>query len=229
MNSKKLTGTGEISYVLAVIFTTLGVAMMTKADFGLSMVVAPAYLISQKLSFLTFGTAEYAVQALLLICLFITLRKIEWRFALTFISALIYGAALDLFVFCIDAYTTPQSLAPRIAFFVFGLVFSDIGVSLYFNSYLPPCCYDMFVKELSAGLHLNQPKVKIIYDYSSLAVSLLLSFLFFGKLQGIGIGTFVTVVLNGPLINMFNKLFAKFTDFSPKFKKLHSVIATNIK
>lgn len=227
MTQKKWTGTGELSYVLATVLTTLGVAMMTKADFGLSMIVAPAYLLSQKLSFLTFGTAEYVVQALLLIVLFIALRRVEWRFMLTFVSALIYGAVLDGFVLLLDAYTIPESIAARILYYVFGLLICDAGVSLYFNSYLPPCCYDMFVKELSAGLKLHQPKVKIIYDYSSFAVALVLTFLFFGELRGIGIGTLVCVFVNGPLINMFNKIFGKLTDFSPKFIKLHKLIATN--
>ena len=53
----------ELSYVFGMLILALGFAMMTYADFGLSMVVAPAYLlhlkVSQYLPFFSFGTAEY--------------------------------------------------------------------------------------------------------------------------------------------------------------------------
>ncbi len=226
MKTKKLTRTGELAYIFATVLTCLGVSLMTKADFGLSMIVAPAYILSQKVSFLTFGTAEYVVQALLLTSLFIVLRKFEWRFLLTFASAIIYGAVLDGIIFVTDAYAIPESLAIRCVYYVLGLIISDLGVSLYFNSYLPPCCYDMFVRELSRGMKWDFSKVKISYDVSSFVLSVLLSLVFFGGIRGIGIGTVVCVFLNGLLITLFNKLVVKYTDFSPAFPKLKAIIGT---
>lgn len=227
MKSRKLTRTGEISYVLATVLTCLGVSLMTKADFGLSMIVAPAYILSQKVTFLSFGTAEYVVQALLLIALFIALRRFEWRFMLTFVSAVIYGAVLDGIILLTDAYTVPDSIVIRIVCYAAGLLISDAGVALYFNSYLPPCCYDMFVRELANGLKLNFNKVKITYDVASFAVVVIMSLVFFGGIRGIGVGTVVCVILNGLLIRMFNAIFSKITDFSPAIPKLYDLIGTD--
>ena len=60
----------EVSYVAGIIALALGTALMERADFGMSMVVAPAYLIylkvSQYLAWFTFGMAEYCLQALLI-------------------------------------------------------------------------------------------------------------------------------------------------------------------
>lgn len=227
MKSGQITRTGEIAYVFATVLTCLGVSLMTKADFGLSMIVAPAYILSQKIAFLSFGTAEYVVQALLLIALFIALRKFEWRFLLTFASAIIYGAVLDLIILLTDAYTVPESIWVRIICYAVGLLISDAGVAMYFNSYLPPCCYDMFVREFAHGLKLNFNKVKIAYDVSSFLVSVLLSLIFFGGIRGIGVGTVVCVILNGLLIRMFNSAFSKITDFSPAIPKLYDLIGTD--
>ena len=59
----------ETAYALGIALVALGVAFMEKADFGVSMVVAPAYLVYLKLSqvwdFFTFGMAEYLLQAVL--------------------------------------------------------------------------------------------------------------------------------------------------------------------
>ncbi len=226
MKSKKLTRTSELAYVLATVLTCLGVSLMTKADLGLSMIVAPAFIVSEKVYFLTFGTAEYVVQALLLITLFIVLRKFEWRFILTFGSAIIYGAVLDAIILITDAYTVPESILLRAIYFAVGLVISDAGVALYFGSYLPPCCYDMFVRELSRGMKWDFSKVKITYDAASFVVSVALSLICFGGIRGIGIGTVICVFLNGLLISLFRRLFAKVTDFSPAFPKLKALIGT---
>lgn len=227
MSSKKLKKTGEIAYVLAAITTCLGVAIMTKADLGLSMVVAPAYILSEKFDFLSFGTAEYMVQAFLLIVLFIALRRFKWKCLLTFASAIIYGAVLDGMIFITNADSVPESFPVRIILFFVGLIISDMGVSLYVNSYLPPCCYDMFVREFASGLELNFDKVKLSYDFLSFIVSVIMSFLFFGGIHGIGVGTVVCVFLNGFFISIFNRLFAKITDFSPACPKLYKFISTN--
>lgn len=227
MTFKKIPRTGELAYVFATVLTCLGVSLMTKADLGLSMIVAPAYILSQKVTFLSFGTAEYVVQALLLIALFIALRRFEWRFLLTFVSAVIYGAVLDGIILLTDAYTVPESIPVRIVCFAVGLLISDAGVALYFNSYLPPCCYDMFVRELAGGLRLNFGKVKIAYDASSFIVSVVMSFIFFGGIRGIGVGTVVCVFLNGLLIGVFNRIFSKVTDFSPAIPRLYNLIGTD--
>ena len=52
----------EAAYVLGMIILALGTALMERADFGMSMVVAPAYLLHMALSptlpFFSFGMAE---------------------------------------------------------------------------------------------------------------------------------------------------------------------------
>ena len=50
----------ELAYVFGLVFVAFGVAFMEKSDFGVSMVVAPAYLLHLKISqtysfFIPFG------------------------------------------------------------------------------------------------------------------------------------------------------------------------------
>ena len=53
----------ELACVFGIVFVAWGVVLMEKADFGVSMVVAPAHLLYRWLSpvwsFVTFGMAEY--------------------------------------------------------------------------------------------------------------------------------------------------------------------------
>ena len=72
---KKIRIPSEAAYLFALVLMALSVAMTASADFGVSMIVAPAYILSLKVSFLTFGQSEYIVQALLFIVFCILVKK----------------------------------------------------------------------------------------------------------------------------------------------------------
>ena len=77
--SMKKRFSSELAYILGIVFVALGVVLMEKADFGVSTVVAPAYILYRWLSptwgFFTFGMAEYCLQAVLLIIMSVLLRR----------------------------------------------------------------------------------------------------------------------------------------------------------
>ena len=77
MNNKKINIPSEVAYVFAIITLAFAVAMITMTGFGVSMVVAPAYILSQKVSFLTFGQSEYVIQSILFIIFCILMRKVK--------------------------------------------------------------------------------------------------------------------------------------------------------
>ena len=60
---EKIKISSELTYLLAIVLLSLAVAMLSAADFGISMIVAPAYLLSLKIDVLSFGQAEYVIQA----------------------------------------------------------------------------------------------------------------------------------------------------------------------
>ena len=94
MNSKK-GNFAELAYVMGMILCPLGVCLSAKSGFGVSMVVAPAYVlylrISETLPWFTFGKSEYIFQGLLLILLGIAVRRFKWKYLLSFVTAFLYG------------------------------------------------------------------------------------------------------------------------------------------
>lgn len=71
----------EIAYAVGIVVLALGTSFMERANFGMSMVVAPAYLIHLKVSqfipFYTFGMSEYFFQAFLLGLLSLIMGKFK--------------------------------------------------------------------------------------------------------------------------------------------------------
>mgnify|MGYP003445693350 CR=1 FL=1 len=72
---KKLTFYTESAYIVGLIMLAFGTALMTRGGYGMSMVVAPAYILHLKLSeiwpFFTFGVAEYLLQAVIILLMMI--------------------------------------------------------------------------------------------------------------------------------------------------------------
>ena len=223
---------GEAVWLFALALMAFSVCMTVAAGLGVSMIVCPAYLVSQKISWLSFGQAEYLLQGILFIGLCVILRRFRWVYLSAFVSCLIYGLILDLFQKYIPLFnaakTPPQSLpmVGRIALLVGGMVLTSLAVALFFKAYLYPQVYDFFVKAIVVRFSLREGRTKTIFDLSFLALSFLLSFLLFWRLEGIGWGTLAMAVCNGTLIGLFSKGFDRLfiaKPLFPKFAKLFEI------
>lgn len=219
---KKIRFMSELAYVLALPVLAFGVSLMTLADFGVSMVVAPAYLLHLRLisvhPFFTFGALEYIVQGVLLIAMCLIIRRFRPAYLFSFVTAVLYGLILDGCLW-LCGFLPFATIAWRLVWYVLGMLLCALGVSLMFHTYLAPEVYELFVKEISAKFRLHITRVKTVYDISSAVIGVLLSFLFFGLLhfEGIKLGTVVCALINGFLIGQCSKLLDRFFAFYDRF------------
>ena len=211
---KKRVFSTELAYVLGLLFVAWGVALMERADFGVSMVVAPAYLFYRRLSplfpFFSFGMAEYCLQAVLLLIMGLILRRFRPVWLLSFVTAVVYGFVLDGGML-LAAALPAESFGARALLYVLGMLFCAAGVSLMFHTYIAPEAYELFVKELSGSFGVPISRFKTAYDCVSCAVALVLSFAFFGFGQFVGVkwGTLLCALLNGWVIGRFSAFYEK--------------------
>jgi len=208
----------ELAYVLGIVLVALGAAFCTKGDLGLSTVIAPAYILSLKLSeifpFVTFGMMEYVLQAVLLLGMVIALRKFRLSYLFSFITAVIYGFTLDGCLFLMDLIPW-MSMAARIVYYVVGMLTSALGIAFMFRTYISPEVYELLVKEVSVTKGFNITKVKITYDCISCAVAIILSFCFFGlwHFEGVKLGTVLCALFNGRIIDLYSRWLGKHYEF----------------
>ena len=220
---KPRTFPSEICYLLSIVLLSFAVAMVAAAGFGVSMVVAPAYVLSLKVPFLTFGQSEYVVQALVFLVFCILMRRVKIVYFSSFLTCLLYGAVLDLWRAVVPllnpAVTPPGSMQMpvRIVLFICGVLLTAFSVALFYRTYLYPQVYDFFVKGVSLRYGLNMTKFKILSDVCSLAVAVVLTLIFFRRFNGIGVGTLIMTALNGLLIGAFGKLIDRLFVFRPLF------------
>lgn len=202
---KKRTMFTEWAYVAGLLLIAGGVVLMEKADFGLSMIVAPAYLLHRWLepvwSRFSFGTAEYCFQALLLILMTLVLRRFRTSWLFSFVTAVIYGFVLDGLL-ALGAALSAGSLWLRGLWYVLGMLMGSMGVACMFRTYLAAEVYELFVKEVSRAFGVEIHRFKTAYDCVSCLIGLIMSFLIFGfgSFVGVSWGTIVCALVNGWII-----------------------------
>lgn len=208
---KKAVIYSELAYVVGVLLLALGNSLCAYGDLGMSMVVAPAYVLhlalADVLPWFSFGVAEYTVQALVIITLIAMTRRVKLRFFLSFGTTLLYGLFLDGFMLL--TALLPSLFGLRVGAYVVGFVFTAAGVAVLFTTYFPPGLYEVFVQEIVGKWKLKLGVVKTVYDICSLLVAVAMALLFFGTLRGIGVATVVGAFLNGPLIHLFGKVYSR--------------------
>lgn len=224
---KKLKLQSEVVYLAAIVLLAFSVAMLTSVDFGISMIVAPAYILSLILPNLTFGQAEYVLQGILFVLFCIIMKKFRLSYLSSFVTCLLYGAVLDLFrlIPLFNPTITPpgsMDLWARIVMFVFGILMTSFSVALFFKTYLFPQVYDMFVKCVSHKYTLKRGVFKTCFDLFMLALGTTMTLAAFKKFVGINWGTLVMTLLNGTLISLFSKLLDKCVIVTPIFKSFAS-------
>ena len=215
---RKLYLPTELAYGIGLLTLALGTALMERADFGMSMVVAPAYLlhlkISRTLPFFSFGMSEYVFQAALLLILWAVLRKFRSGLLLSFVTAILYGLTLDLAIRFLGLVTM-EGLAWRIGCYGAGMLVCALGVSFLFHTYLPPEAYELFVREIAARFGWEIHRVKTVYDICSCLLGVILSFAFFGwgRFEGVKWGTVLCALINGSLIRLCSAALERCFDF----------------
>ena len=200
----------EAAYVLGLVILALGTALMEKANFGMSMVVAPAYLLHlrlvESLPFFSFGMAEYMLQGVILVLLGLGMRRFKRAYLFSFATAVLYGFTLDAMI-ALAAPLAADSFILRGIWYVLGMVVCSLGVALLFHTYISPEAYELFVKEMAEKTGKPIPKVKTVYDCVSCLVAVVMSFAFFGlgRFEGVKLGTILCALINGSIIGWISK------------------------
>ena len=237
---KKIKRSSELLWLFGIIFVALGVTICSKADLGVSMIAAPAFVISEKLisisGFFTVGVTEYLIQGVLLIILCIILRKFDWRYLLAFAVAVIYGYTLDLFLF-IFASVSFDAVWLRWVMLIIGDLITAFGVACFFRTYMPLQVYELFVSETAKGFRFDINKVKRYFDITlllfSLALSLILfldilsfdfSTFYYSSYHSLGLGTIVTTVINSYLIKICGIFIDKLFEATPLISTMEKLL-----
>ena len=226
MSGRKLKNGGELAFVLGTVLLGAGTAVMAEAGFGLSVTVSPAYVLSYAVGVISPGAMCYICQGGLVLAVIILRRRLRPAYLFTFLSAVLFGLTVDFFSDVVLSALDAGSMGMRIGLFIAGQLINSLSIAFLLNSYLPPQAPELFVRELAELSGRDMYKLKYAYDLCSFVLSVGLSLLFFRSVRGVGIGTVISALVNGPLIAFFGKLLCRVMDFRPAIPWLERVLGT---
>lgn len=236
----KLKKSSELLWLFGIIFVALGVAICSKADLGVSMIAAPAFVVYEAIAPLwggfSVGMTEYIIQGLMLVLLCIIVRRFNWRYLLAFAVAVLYGYVLNFFLWVLGAITF-DVVWLRWVMLIVGDIITAFGVACFFHTYMPLQVYELFVAEISARFNIGINKVKRTFDVSLLVISVVLALVLFGDVStfdwstiyhssfhSIGLGTLVTTLINSPIIAAMSRLIDRIFEPTALFPKLEKAL-----
>ncbi len=236
---KKINNSSELLWLLGNIFVALGVAICNKANLGVSMIAAPAFVIADAINSLSIGVTEYIFQGIILILLCVIIRKFNWRFLLAFAVAVFYGYILNFFLWLM-ADIQINAVWLRWVMLIIGDCITGFGVACFFRTYMPLQVYELFVAEFAERFKFNINRVKWVFDITLLVVSVVLTLTLFADIKtfdfktigyssfhSIGLGTLVTTAINSPIISLMGKLIDRIFVPNPKFPKVKSFLRSH--
>jgi len=197
-------------YIVGIFFLAFSVVFSVNCNLGTIAGNMLSYILSvvcnKPLS--TFTTVVFvvyvALQALIL----------KKDFKPVYLCELIFTVIFGYFVAVATAVVgkwVPANYIEQLVQLFLCLLFTGIGVAFYINVNLvpmPPEAFSLAIIQKNPKLSLG--KVRIIQDIVTVVVSLIISFVCLGKLDGFREGTVITAILSGVAIDLCNKPIGKF-------------------
>ena len=223
--NKKITKIGEVSWFVGNILCAIGNCLIAKSAFGLSSIIAPAFILNRKIGFLSVGVCEYIIQGILLALCCLIIGKFKGKFIATICNIIFYGACFDIVNYLLG-FLQPTDILIRIIVAAIGTLITGFAIALMLRTYIPPSAYEIFVREIAEAKGLNVAKMKLIFDASMLTLTAILMFALLGGfyIDIIGPLTVIAAFLNSFVIGFFGKILDKCCDFSPAIPKLYNLL-----
>ena len=192
-------------FIIGLFFSALGVAITKKGELGVSPISSVANVMSIQLPQLSLGYWLIIWNCVLILGQILLLRKkFQWIQLLQVPLSFLFGWFTDFGVWLLSFFE-PKNYIVQILLVLAGTVVLGFGISLAVTANVILNSGEAFVKALSDTIHKEFGNIKIVFDVSCVAMAVILSFLFFQRLEGTREGTIIAALCTGFMVKFFSK------------------------
>lgn len=202
-NEKRMIWRGEMALLVAVLINSFGVVLMLYSGAGISAISSVPFSFSEVLPRLSLGTWTYIFQGALVLSLMILKKRFVPMYLFSFVIGFAFGELLDVYEFWIDVL--PTSVGWRIVYFLISYLLISFGIALSNRCGLPIIPTDLFPRELQRITGIAYSKIKITFDVLCLAVTVAMTAICLGHVEGLGIGTVLAAFTMGKMVALIGK------------------------
>lgn len=231
----------ETLYVLSLVLAAFAIAMSVVANLGTSVYTVPALALAGKIRGALPPTwnsgivsiigsqpfSELIIQTMFLIIFCIIIRKFRPFFLLSFVTTFLYAAMLYGFQW-IPAFWPDvvhnYPLAVRIVLLLSAIITLSISVACSLKAYLYPPTVTFAQKGVIQHFNIKHEGLFFLaYDFTFMVISIFLIYAMYQDWKfwehNLSYGSLATVLISGPLIGLFSKLFDKVLETKTLFPK----------
>ena len=196
-----------ILFILCLFFMGIGVALTKHGELGVSPISSVANVVSIKFTFLSFGNWLTISNCVLLIGQILLLRKNFKPIQLLQIPlSFLFGYFTDFGLY-LAGFIPNDIYVIKLLLVISGIIVLGFGITLGVIANVILNSGEAFVKALSDVIHKEFSNVKITFDVSWVAFSIILSLFFFGgELVGTREGTILSAIFTGIAVKLWLKL-----------------------
>ena len=192
-------------FILGLIINSFGVAFITKSALGASQISSIPYVLSLKFTNLSFGQTTFIFNMLFILIQLLILKKDFRPIQFLQIAAnILFSSFIDVSMTLLTGLN-PQTIPLRTLSLLVGCAILAVGISVEVAPDVIKVPGEGIVHAMARVSGMEFGKVKIRFDVTLIIIAIVLSFLFFQRLNGVGLGTIVSAILIGPMISFVNR------------------------
>lgn len=185
------------NYFVGLLLVALGVGLSIKSNLGVSPVSSIPYTITC-ITGLDVGKATIIFQSLLLLLQILILRKqFPLKNVLQIPAAIVFGAFTSFSTSLIAQIPLPDFFLFRLAMVLVSTMLIACGFHLYVFARLIPLVSEGLIMEVAEKYGKKFSSIKLIFDVTVVAISLITCLMVLGNLGSVGLGTIISSVLVG--------------------------------
>lgn len=193
---------------LGLTIMAFGVAFSIKAALGTSPISSVPYVTST-ISGLSVGTTTIIMNFMfVLIQIAILRKKYDWFQLLQFPAAIVFGTMIDVAEYVLKPVEFSNYFEQWLLC-VIGIFLVALGVSVEVMANLVTTAGEGIVLAICQVAPVKFSNMKVAFDVTLVCISIALSFIFLGHLDGVREGTIAAAVFVGLITKQTNKLMKK--------------------
>lgn len=196
-------------YVFGLFTLSFGISFSIEADLGVSPVSSLAYALALATGF-SVGAMTAVTHVSFIFAQVILSKRFDARESIVqLMIAFLFGFFVDITLFLIQLWPTPQSLMMRSIFLIVSLFIVAIGLFAYMSAKLPLLPYDELTYVISEKFNMEFGKAKISSDLFNVTIAGAICLIFIHSFGAIGIGTLVAAYFIGKILGWIIKRYQK--------------------
>ena len=188
-----------------ILINSFGIVLITKGALGTSQISSIPYVLSLQLPSISFGMFSFIMNMVYIVLQALLLRRqFKPIQLLQIVVNVVFSASIDVFMAMLSFYA-PQQLFTRVLSAVAGCIVLAFGISVEVAPDLIMVPGEGIVAAISKVSGRRFGSVKVVFDVTLILIAALLSWLLFGNIVGVGVGTLLSAVSVGQFVNLINR------------------------